>query len=217
MAKLYFYYGAMGACKSATAITTAYNYVEAEIGNGNAKERSRILRILKPALETRDGDATIRSRIGLEAECETIERFIEEFSVEELGALPEEERRERFPFKVLIVDEAQFCSREQIDYLSDVVDFLDVPVICYGLRADFQNRLFPGSERLMEIADKLEELKTMCWCGRKATCNARYDENGIVREGEQVLLGANNNYKALCRKHYKQGLLFPPKSTKGEF
>ena len=71
-------------------------------------------------------------------------------------------------------------------------------------------RLFPGSERLMEIADKLEELKTMCWCGRKATCNARYDENGIVREGEQVLLGANHNYKALCRKHYKEGLLFPP-------
>ena len=87
MAKLYFYYGAMGACKSATAITTAYNYVEAEIGNGNAKERSRILRILKPALETRDGDSTIRSRIGLEAECETVEHFMEEFPVEELRAL----------------------------------------------------------------------------------------------------------------------------------
>ena len=110
MAKLYFYYGAMGACKSATAITTAYNYVEAEIGNGNAKERSRILRILKPALETRDGDSTIRSRIGLEAECETVEHFMEEFPVEELRALSEEERRERFSFKVLIVDEAQFCS-----------------------------------------------------------------------------------------------------------
>jgi thymidine kinase len=210
MAKLYFYYGAMGACKSATAITTAYNYVEAEIGNGNARERHRILRILKPALETRDGETSIHSRIGLEADCETVERFMEEYRLEELLAIAPEQRKERFPFKVVIVDEAQFCSREQIDYLSDVVDYLNVPVICYGLRADFQNQLFPGSERLMEIADKLEELKTMCWCGRKATCNARYDEHGIVREGEQVLLGANNRYKALCRKHYKEGLLFPP-------
>ena len=215
MAKLYFYYGAMGACKSATAITTAYNYVEAEIGSGNAKERSRILRILEPALENRDGAANIRSRIGLEAECETIEGFMESYPVEALLALPKQEQRERFPFKVLIVDEAQFCSREQIDYLSDVVDDLNVPVICYGLRADFQNRLFAGSERLMEIADKLEELKTMCWCGRKATCNARYDENGIIREGEQLLLGANNAYKALCRKHYKQGMLFPPEGYGG--
>jgi thymidine kinase len=210
MAKLYFYYGAMGACKTATAITTAYNYVEAEIGSGNARERQRILRILKPALEVRDGERSIRSRIGLDAECETIEHFIESFPLEELVALPLAQRKEQFPFKVLIVDEAQFCSREQIDYLSDVVDYLNVPVICYGLRADFQNQLFPGSERLMEIADKLEELKTMCWCGRKATCNARYDANGIVREGEQVLLGANDHYKALCRKHYKEGLLFPP-------
>ena len=213
MAKLYFYYGAMGACKSATAITTAYNYVEAEIGSGNAKERSRILRILKPALENRDSVTSIRSRIGLEADCETIERFIGEYPVEKLLALQETQGRGRFPFKVLIVDEAQFCSREQIDYLSDVVDYLNVPVICYGLRADFQNRLFAGSARLMEIADKIEELKTMCWCGRKATCNARYDENGIIREGEQLLLGANNAYKALCRKHYKEGMLFPPEDA----
>lgn len=211
MAKLYFYYGAMGACKSATAITTAYNYVEAEIGSGNAKERSRILRILKPALENRDSETSIRSRIGLEAECGTIEQFMEEYPVQALQKLSREVQKERFPFKVLIVDEAQFCSREQIDYLSDVVDYLEIPVICYGLRADFQNRLFSGSERLMEIADKIEELKTMCWCGRKATCNARYDENGIIREGEQLLLGANNAYKALCRRHYKEGMLFPPK------
>jgi thymidine kinase len=205
----------MGARKTATAITTAYNYVEAEIGNGHARERHRILRILKPALEVRDGEKSIHSRIGLEADCETVEHFIENFPLEELLTLPPDQRREQFPFKVLIVDEAQFCSREQIDYLSDVVDYLNVPVICYGLRADFQNQLFPGSERLMEIAEKLEELKTMCWCGRKATCNARYDENGIVREGEQVLLGANDRYKALCRKHYKEGLLFPPQDVQG--
>lgn len=211
MAKLYFYYGAMGACKSATAITTAYNYVEAELGNGNAKERDRILRILKPELETRDGVSTIRSRIGLEAECDTIENFMKENVVEDLLKLSEAERKNRFPYKVLIVDEVQFFTREQVDYLSDIVDFMDIPVICYGLRADFMGKLFPGSERLMEIADKLEELKTMCWCGRKATFNARFNENGIIRSGEQIMLGANNNYKALCRKHYKQGLLFPPK------
>ena len=88
-----------------------------------------------------------------------------------------------------------------------MVDFFDVPVVCYGLRADFQNRLFPGSERLIAIADHIQELKTVCWCGRKATCNARYNENGIVREGAQVMLGANDSYKALCRKHFKMGIL----------
>ena len=84
---------------------------------------------------------------------------------------------------------------------------MDVPIICYGLRADFQNKLFPGSERLLAIADKVQEIKTVCWCGRKAICNARYNQNGIVREGEQVMLGANDNYVALCRKHYKLGIL----------
>ena len=101
-------------------------------------------------------------------------------------------------YNCIIVDEVQFATPEQIDFLSDVVDFMDVPVICYGLRADFQNRLFPGSERLIAIADHIQEFKTVCRCGRKATCNARYNENGIVREGAQVLLGANDSYKSLC-------------------
>ena len=107
----------------------------------------------------------------------------------------------------VIVDEVQFATREQIDFLSDIVDVYDVPVVCYGLRADFRNELFPGSERLLAIADVITELKTVCWCGRKATCNARYNEHGIVREGEQVVLGANDSYVALCRKHFKEGKL----------
>ena len=86
---------------------------------------------------------------------------------------------------------------------------MNVPVVCYGLRADFQNRLFPGSERLIAIADKITELKTVCWCGKKATCNARYNEHGIVREGEQVMLAANDGYVSLCRKHFKLGMLGP--------
>lgn len=105
------------------------------------------------------------------------------------------------------MDEVQFATKEQIDFLSDIVDFLDVPVVCYGLRADFQNNLFPGSERLITIADTIQEIKTVCWCGKKATCNARFNDDGIVRDGEQVLLGANDRYVALCRKHFKLGML----------
>ncbi len=107
------------------------------------------------------------------------------------------------------MDEVQFATREQIDFLSDIVDFMEVPVVCYGLRTDFQNNLFPGSERLGAIADIIQEIKTVCWCGRKATCNARFDSRGIVRDGEQVVLGANDNYVALCRRHFKLGMLRP--------
>ncbi len=107
------------------------------------------------------------------------------------------------------MDEVQFATKNQIDALSDIVDFLEVPVVCYGLRTDFQNNLFPGSERLIAIADTIQEIKTVCWCGRKATANARFNKEGIVRDGEQVFLGANDSYVALCRKHYKLGMLGP--------
>ena len=112
-------------------------------------------------------------------------------------------------YDCIIVDEVQFATREQIDFLSDIVDFMDVPVVCYGLRADFQNNLFEGSQRLIAIADTISEVKTVCWCGKKATCNARYNDQGIVRDGEQVFLGANDSYVALCRKHFKLGMLGP--------
>lgn len=185
MAKLYYYYGAMGSSKTANALMTKFNY--GEVGQKAL--------LCKPAVDTRDGKLTVHSRIGLEEECILLEEFVK---------YTEEEVRQ---YQCIIVDEVQFAAPEQIDFLSDVVDFMDVPVVCYGLRADFQNRLFPGSERLIAIADHIQELKTVCWCGRKATCNARYNENGIVREGAQVMLGANDSYKALCRKHFKMGKL----------
>ncbi len=104
----------------------------------------------------------------------------------------------------VLVDEAQFLSEAEIDTLSDLVDFYNIPVICYGLRTDFRNRLFPGSRRLMEIADVIEEVPTVCWCGKRAQCNTRYANGEIVREGAQIMLGSNESYVALCRKHYKR-------------
>lgn len=185
MAKLYYYYGAMGSSKTANALMTRFNYWEV----------GKKALLCKPAMDTRDGELTVYSRIGLEEKCVLLEEFVN---------YTEEQVKE---YDCIIIDEVQFATPEQIDFLSDVVDFMNVPVICYGLRADFQNRLFPGSERLIAIADHIQELKTVCWCGRKATCNARYNENGIVREGAQVMLGANDSYKALCRKHFKMGKL----------
>lgn len=185
MAKLYYYYGAMGSSKTANALMTRFNYEE--IGQKAL--------LCKPGTDTRDGALIVQSRIGLSEQCVLLEDFTK-FTEEEVKQ-----------YQCIIVDEVQFATAEQIDFLSDVVDFMDVPVVCYGLRADFQNKLFPGSEKLLAIADHIQELKTVCWCGRKATCNARYNERGIVREGAQVMLGANDSYKALCRKHFKLGKL----------
>ena len=136
MAKLYYYYGAMGSSKTANALMTRFNYEE--VGQ-------RAL-LCKPAIDTRDGNVVVRSRIGLEEPCVLLEDFVK---------YTEEQIKE---YDCIIVDEVQFASREQIDFLSDVVDFMDVPVVCYGLRADFQNRLFPGSEHLLAIADNIQEL-----------------------------------------------------------
>lgn len=187
MAKLYYYYGAMGSSKTANALMTHFNYEE--VGQ-NAL-------LVKPAIDTRDGKLLIKSRIGLQHECITLET---------LETYDESTIRK---YDCIIVDEVQFASPEQIDFLSDIVDYMNVPVVCYGLRADFQNNLFPGSEKLIAIADEIKELKTVCWCGKKATCNARYNENGIVRSGSQVMLGANDSYVALCRFHFKKGQLKP--------
>lgn len=187
MAKLYFYYGAMGSSKTANALMTHFNY----------EEVGQKALLCKPQIDTRDGVGVVHSRIGLAEKC---------IAVEELVKMPEEEIR---AYDCIIVDEVQFATPEQIEFMSDIVDFMDVPVVCYGLRSDFQNKLFPGSEKLIAIADVIQELKTVCWCGRKATCNTRYNENGVVRSGPQVMLGANDSYVALCRKHYKLGMLGP--------
>ena len=187
MAKLYFYYGAMNSSTTANALMTHFNY----------EEVGQKALLCKTEADTRDGARKIRSRIGLEMEC---------ILLKELELMTEEQIR---AYDCIIVDEVQFATKEQIDFLSDIVDFMEVPVVCYGLRADFQNNLFEGSQRLIAIADTISEVKTVCWCGKKATCNARYNKQGIVRDGEQVFLGANDSYVALCRKHFKLGMLGP--------
>jgi thymidine kinase len=185
MAKLYFYYGAMGSSKSANALMAEYNY----------RERGQKVLLAKTNLDTRDGKHVIHSRIGLERECLLLTDII---------AMSDEKIRR---YDAVIVDEIQFATRSQVDFLAHIVDDLNVPVMCYGLRTDFQLNLFEGSERMLAIADEIKEIKTVCWCGRKATCNARYNAHGIVREGRQVMLGANDEYVALCRKHFKEGKL----------
>jgi len=191
MAKLYFRYGVMGSSKTANALMVRYNY----------EERGQRALMVKPALDQRDGDRVISSRIGLSHSC----IYFSEFQ-----SMPEEEIKS---WQCIIVDEAQFLSRDEVWFLTEVVDRLNVPVICYGLRADFRGDLFPGSEALLAWADILEEVKTICWCGKKATYNARFDKNGVVlKEGAQVVLGANDCYIGLCRKHWKEGNLGPSRS-----
>ncbi|WP_101772922.1 thymidine kinase [Peptostreptococcus faecalis] len=183
MAKLYFYYGVMGSSKTANALMVHYNY----------HERGKKALLVKADIDVRDGSNIIKSRIGLNHECELLSNILN-YSNSQIKK-----------YDCIIVDEIQFATKKEVDFLSDIVDVCEVPVMCYGLRADFKNEPFEGSERLIILADEIHEVKTVCWCGSKATCNARYNENGIVREGEQIELGANDKYIALCRKHYKEG------------
>ena len=188
MAQLYFKYGAMGSSKTANALMARFNY----------EERGQQTLLVKPQLDTRDGDHTVRSRIGLKHEC---------VYFHEVQAMDEEELKTN---ACIIVDEAQFLTHDEVMYLVHLVDDCDIPVICYGLRADFKGDLFPGSYALLVMADKLEEVKTICWCGKKAIFNARFDENGtVLKEGEQVVLGANDKYIGLCRRHWMRGDLGP--------
>ena len=188
MAQLYFKYGAMGSSKTANALMTRFNY----------EERGQQTLLVKPRMDTRDGEHTVASRIGLSYPCVYFDE-LKDLTIMELQQNA-----------CIIVDEAQFLTRDEVMYLVYLVDDLDIPVICYGLRADFKGELFPGSEALLVLADKLEEVKTICWCGRKATFNARFDRNGqVLKEGEQVVLGANDQYIGLCRKHWREGNLGP--------
>jgi len=182
MAKLYFRYGAMGSSKTANAVMVQYNY----------RERGREVLMLKPKLENRDGATLVRSRCGLEAQC----RYVEDLDTISLEGIA-----------CVIVDEAHFLTAEQVRRLVDIVDDYDIPVICYGLRTDFRGELFEGSRELLCWADTIEEIKTICWCGRMATFNARIHNGRIVREGEQILLGGNSAYISLCRRHWKSGEL----------
>ena len=188
MAKLYFKYGAMGSSKTAQALITKYNY----------EENDMQVWLIKPSADTRDGAAILRSRIGLEARVEVIAPDVDVYA----RFLGGKARRS----DVIIVDECQFMTEKQIDQLRTIVDEYNIPVICFGLRTDFQTRLFPGSRRLMELADVIEEIKTMCDCGSKATVNARINDGYIVTEGAQVVLGGNDSYIAMCHKCYIRGI-----------
>ena len=189
MAKLYFKYGAMGSSKTAQALITKYNYEENDL---------RVW-LLKPSADVRDGKHTVSSRIGLSAEADIL--------TPEMDAYAWFREKIEGSCDVIIVDECQFLTERQIDELRSIVNDRNVPVMCFGLRTDFQTRLFPGSRRLMELADEIQEIKTMCDCGAKATVNARIDSQGhIITHGAQVVLGGNDSYIAMCHKCYIRGI-----------
>lgn len=176
MAKLYFKYGVMGSSKTAQALITKFNYENND---------SKVL-FIKPATDTRDGENIVKSRIGLSSEVMILE-------ADKMLDIPDVSR-----YDVIICDESQFFTSEQIELFKDIAVFLGIPVICYGLLTDFKTNLFPGSKRLIELADSLQEIKMVCRCGRKATVNARIVDGKITREGEQVMLGGNESYEAMC-------------------
>ena len=185
MAKLYFKYGAMGSSKTAQALITKYNY----------EENGLQVWLMKPSADTRDGVTVLRSRIGLEAQVDVM---TPDMDIYDLFV-----RTKKGVCNVIIVDECQFMTEEQIDQLRAIVNDFNVPVLCFGLRTDFQTKMFPGSLRLMELADAIEEIKTMCDCGAKATVNARIDAEGhVVTQGAQVVLGGNDRYIAMCHRCY---------------
>lgn len=182
MAKLYFKYGAMGCSKTAQALITKFNY----------EERGMKVLLIKPSIDTRDGVDLVKSRIGLKAEA---------YAVDSNENLYDFYTKQHSDCNVVIVDECQFLTPEQVDQLGDIVIKLSVPVLCFGLATDFTTHLFPGSRRLFEIAESISEIKSVCKCGAKATVNARFDDNGhVVYKGEQVVLGGNGRYTAMCRK-----------------
>ena len=187
MAKLYFKYGAMGSSKSAQALITKFNY----------EEKNMTVWLIKPSVDTRDGAATIRSRIGLSQEAEII--------------LPDESILEAWHkaarHDVIIADESQFLTPAQIDELRAIVDDEDIPVLCFGLRTDFLTHFFPGALRLMELADSITEIKTVCTCGAKATVNARIAPDGkIITKGDQVFIGGNDSYTAMCHRCWRRAI-----------
>ena len=182
MAKLYFKFGAMGCSKTAQALITKFNY----------EERNMKVLLLKPAIDNRDGVNIVKSRIGLKNEAVAV-REDENLYLTFTQCYSD--------CNVIIVDECQFLTPEQVDQLDDIVIKHDIPVLCFGLSTDFTTHLFPGSKRLFEIAQSITEIKSVCTCGAKATVNARIDGNGrIVTKGSQVCIGGNDRYVAMCRK-----------------
>ncbi len=190
MAKLYFYYSSMNAGKSTILLQSSYNY----------QEMGMKTMLFTAALDDRFGDPRISSRIGLEAEANL-------YGTDDDLYAQVKTRHDDEAIACVLVDEAQFLTKTQVDQLTDVADHLSIPVIAYGLRTDFQGQLFPGSERLLAIADEMREVKTICRCGKKATMVLRLDEAGNpVKDGEQVVIGGNDRYVSVCRAHWKEAL-----------
>lgn len=199
MAKLYFKYGAMGSSKTAQVLITKFNY----------EERRMKVWLVKPAIDTRDGEDVIGSRIGLSSKCTPIDKTTDPYDL----FIAEHSEAD-----VIIADECQFFTASQIDALRRIVDECDVPVLCFGLRTDFRTELFPGSARLFSIADSISEIKTICECGKKATVNARLDENGrVLTDGEQVKLGGNESYIAMCHRCWKKQINKNKQFNTGEY
>lgn len=184
MAKLYFIYGAMGCGKTIDLLKTAYNY----------EERGQNVLLFTPARDNRVGVGKIKTRVGLERD-----------------AIPVTDNMNIYEYVItyhqkidcILVDEINFLKKKHIDELSDIVDFLDIPVMCYGLRTDFLTSAFDGSKRLLEIADSIQEMKTICECGKKAIINMRISDGKVVTEGEQIFIGGNESYRSVCRRCYK--------------
>ena len=187
MSKLFFRHGVMGSSKTANALMTKYNF----------EEKGRSVILLKPYIDDRYGENKVKSRIGLESDAYIIPKDYE------FGWF--KKQLTDGWVQNIIIDEAQFLTPTQIDELAECVDEFDVHVWCYGLKADFKGDLFDGSKRLLELADSIEEIKTSCWCGAKAIMNARMIDGVVVKEGEQVQIGGNESYTALCRKHWRSG------------
>ena len=198
MAKLYFSYSTMNAGKSTVLLQASHNY----------RERGMNTMLLTAALDDRVGKGVIGSRIGLDAEAETFSEGDDLF-----GRV--QEQSENDPIHCVLVDESQFLSEGQVWQLSRVADRLGIPVMCFGLRTDFQGKLFPGSSALLALADNLREIRTICWCGSKATMVVRVDGEGkVVQEGEQVVIGGEESYVSLCRRHWEDKDIGPSSQLK---
>ena len=188
MAQLYYRYSTMNAGKSIELIKVAYNY----------EERGKNVLALIPAVDDRYGVGVITSRIGIQREALVVN---DNTNILELYMRENEKRN----IDCVLIDECQFLKKHHVQELVEIVDSFEVPVLAYGLKNDFRNELFEGSYYMLIYADKIEEIKTICWCGRKATMVARVVDGQIVKQGEQVVIGGNDMYISLCRKHYNDG------------
>ena len=188
MAKLYFYYSSMNAGKSTALLQSSYNY----------RERGMNTLVLAPAFDDRYGVGKVTSRIGLEAAATTFSKGDNLFDI--IAAYVKED-----PLHCILIDEAQFLTKDQVSQLSDITDEMNIPVLAYGLRTDFQGEPFEGSKYLLAWSDNLKELKAICHCGSKATMVIRLDEDGnAITHGSQVEIGGNDRYISMCRKHFKE-------------